>query len=327
MNDQRSYHPLSLKILKDAPSVSIDEGIVRARRLISGKAGIISRVEFEELEADDPDVFFARATPANVSALCGQEALNHGDAVSTDSRRAILKAVGESIERYCSAQYDKETFLLASYNDLGREAVSPELFALFTKDQYEKEKFLYKPLSSNKKLHWVEGYSINKERPVYVPASFVYVPYDFKGLNETPTHDPISTGLACHTNFTSAIYKSILEAIERDCFMINWMNRIQSPSIDPWQINDPLVESLLNAMKHLPVKLYAHYLTLDIKVHVVQVILKTENNQHPYTVLGIGTDPPNARIYKCDNAHPPCAGPCNVERSGARVGIPHKFKK
>lgn len=290
MSDPRSCHPLSLEILQDGPSVSLDEGIDRARRLISGKTGVISKVEFEELAPDDPDVFFARATPANVSALCGQEALNHGDAVSVEPRRAILKAVGESTERYCSAQYDKDSFLFASYNELGREAVSPESFALFSKEQYAKKKFLYKPLSSNKKLHWVEGYSIIKDRTVDVPASLVYVPYDYNELDETPTHDPISTGLACHTNFTTAIYKSILEAIERDCFMINWMNRIESPSIDLWQINDPLVESLLNAIKHIPVKLYAHYLTLDIDVHVVQVMLKTENNQPPYTVMGIGTD-------------------------------------
>ncbi|MGV7222248.1 MAG: YcaO-like family protein [Nitrospinales bacterium] len=290
MSDPTKNHPLSLKILKEGPYVSLDEGITRARRLISGKTGIISRVEFEELAPDDPDVFFARTTPANVSALCGQEALNHGDAVSVDSRRAILKAVGENIERYCSAQYDKDTFLFSSYNDLGKEAVSPESFALFTQEQYTKDKFPYKPLSSNKKLHWVEGYSIIKDRPIYVPASFVYVPYDFNGLNETPTHDPISTGLACHTNFTPAIYKCILEAIERDCFMINWMNRIKSPCIDPWEIDDPLVERLLNAMKHLPIKLYANYLTLDIEVHVIQIIIKTENNQVPYTVLGIGTD-------------------------------------
>jgi ribosomal protein S12 methylthiotransferase accessory factor len=290
MSDLKNVHPLSLKKLKDGPFVSLDEGIVRARRLVSGKTGIISKVEFDELSPDDPDVFFARTTPANVETLCGQEALNHGDAVSVDSRRAVLKSVGESVERYCSAQYEKELFLYSSYNDLKSEAITPESFALFSKEQYSKSTFRYKPLTASKKLHWVQGYSIVNERPVYVPASFVYVPYDFIALNETPTHDPISTGLACHTSFTNAIYKSILEAIERDCYMINWQNRINASHFDPREIDDSLVQSLLSAMDRLPVKLYAHYLTLDIDVHVIQVMLKTQDNHLPYTVMGIGTD-------------------------------------
>jgi len=289
MSDSNNHH-LSLNKLKDGPSVSLDEGMIRARRLISGKTGIISRVDFEELSPDDPDVFFARATPANVTALCGQEALNHGDAVSVDSRRATLKAVGESVERYCSAQYTKDSFIYSSFDDLQNEAVSPETFAIFSQDQYAKSIFPYKPLNSNKKLHWVQGFSVLKDRPVFVPASFVYVPYDFNELNETPTHDPISTGLACHTNFTMAIYKGILEAIERDCYMINWLNKIQSPSIDPWEINDPLVQNLLSAIKDIPVKLEVHYLTLDIEVHVVQAMLRTKINQPPHTIMGIGTD-------------------------------------
>ena len=97
------------KKLADSPQTSLSESLQRAQRLVSDRVGIINKVEFEELVSGEPNVYFARSQPANLQPLCGREALNFGDAASVDPDRAIIKAIGESIERYCSAQSLEDT--------------------------------------------------------------------------------------------------------------------------------------------------------------------------------------------------------------------------
>jgi len=96
---------LSLNNLKNGPPKTLTDALHAAKRLISRRTGIISTVEFDDLAAGEPSVYFARSTPANSFALNGMKTLNYGDAASIDPKRAIMKAVGESIERYCPRQF------------------------------------------------------------------------------------------------------------------------------------------------------------------------------------------------------------------------------
>lgn len=284
------FNSLSLNCLQEPPQVPLEEALQRARKVISNRAGVISSVQFEELMPGEPRVFFARSNPANVSTLLGQLAVNYGDAVSVDPNRATIKAVGESIERYCSALYDEKHFLFSTYHELGEHAVDPNLFALFSEKQYSVPDFPYARITKNTPLNWVKGFSLTKDKFICVPAGFVYVPYEFDEPLEKTFHDPISTGLACGSSLASAIYKSILEVIERDAFMIFWENGLILPQIDPWSSNDPLVHRLLEAIEGVPVQVHALLITLDIDVPVILVILSSQSGLPPHTVLGISAD-------------------------------------
>ena len=281
--------PISLVTLKNGPEAPLSECLIRAERLVSDRVGIISKVDFEELVPGEPEVYFAHSEPANVSVLCGQKALNHGDAASIDSDRAIMKAVGESIERYCSGQYDKNDLVLAAFDEFDGDAVDPQTFALYSGEQYSQENFPFSPLTHQTPLQWVKGNSLKEDKPLWVPAAFVYVPYLFDNPKEQPFFNSISTGLACGPDLVSALYKSILEAIERDTFMIVWKNQLVLPRLDPWSSNDPFVQQLLEALQYVSLDCEAVYLTSDISVPVIIVILKREDGT-PYTTMGIGAD-------------------------------------
>jgi ribosomal protein S12 methylthiotransferase accessory factor len=95
--------------------------------------------------------------------------------------------------------------------------------------------------------------------------------------------------LACAPNLAGAIYKGILETVERDAFMITWLNRIEPPSLDIWSIDDPFVQHLLNAIKDLPVRVHAKVLTLDIQIPIILIIVSSESGS-PYTIVGLGID-------------------------------------
>jgi ribosomal protein S12 methylthiotransferase accessory factor len=281
---------LSLENLQDGPPKTLTDALQASKRLISERTGIISKVEFDNLAADEPSVYFARTTPANNIALNGMEALNYGDATSTDPKRAIMKAVGESIERYCPAHFRYEDFLLSAYKDLKCEAVNPEDFALFSEKQYAEPDFPFTRLTESTPLRWDSAYSLTHDQPILVPASFVYIPYFFSQSDEPPIHSPVSTGLACGPNLASAIYKGLLEVIERDAFMIMWQNQLSCPKIDLSTVQDSFIQSFLNEISILPVECQAYLVPSDIGVPMVMILLLNNSGAPPYTVIGMSAD-------------------------------------
>ncbi|GJL77835.1 MAG: hypothetical protein NPINA01_08240 [Nitrospinaceae bacterium] len=301
MKDNR---PISLRTLKEGPEISLSESIERAGRLVSDRVGVISKVDLEELFPGEPDVYSAHSEPANVSVLCGQEALNHGDAASITPDRAIIKAVGESVERYCSGQYDLDDLVLTTFEEIEWEAVDPQTFALYSEKQYAQENFPFQPLTPKTPLRWTEGHSLRDDIPRWVPAGFVYVPYLFSDPEETPFFNPISTGLACGPDTAWALYKSILEVIERDTFMLVWKNRLSARRMDPWSSSDPFVHQLLNVLEYVPLDCQVFHLTSNINVPVMIVVLKS-STAVPYTTLGIGADldPDRALIQALEEAY------------------------
>ncbi|MDH5762611.1 MAG: YcaO-like family protein [Nitrospinota bacterium] len=283
-------HPLSLSNLRNNTARDLSDALQTAKRLISSRTGIISSVEYDHMASDEPSVYFARSTPANSLAFNGMETMNYGDATSTDPRRAIMKAVGESIERYCPAHFNYEDFTLAAYNDLAGEAVHPGDFALFSEKQYAEPDFPFVPLTANTPLRWASAFSISHDREVLIPASFIYIPYYFKSANEPPSHNPISTGLACGPHLAPAICKGILEVVERDAFMIMWKNQLPCPRLNLSDVSDPFVQSLLNEIQALPVACQAFLLPSDMDIPVILVLLKNLSGRPPHTVLGMSAD-------------------------------------
>ena len=170
------------------------------------------------------------------------------------------------------------------------EAVNPEDFALFSEKQYAEPDFPFTPLTTTTPLRWDSAYSLTHDQPVLVPASFVYIPYFFNQSDEPTIHSPVSTGLACGPNFASAIYKGILEVIERDAFMIMWQNQLPCPRIDLSTVQDSFIQSFLNELSVLPADCHAYLVPSDIGVPMVMILLLNNSGAPPYTVIGMSAD-------------------------------------
>jgi len=80
-------------------------------------------------------------------------------------------------------------------------------------------------------MRWVLGQSLTRKRQVYVPAQYVFLPFDpLPGEPVLLYHT--STGSACGSSFASAAISGLCEVIERDAFMIHWQCRIPAPKVD-----------------------------------------------------------------------------------------------
>jgi len=277
---------LSLDRLDGSPTPPVSEALRRARRLVSDRVGIVSEVVFLETTPEEPAVYWAQSLPAELGPLCGRATLNHGNATSVDRDRATMKAIGESIERYCAAFCDDDRLVFGSWEQLPGPALCPDDFALFAPRQYKASKFPFAPFGRRTHVRWVDGHSLLNHRTTWVPAGFVYIPYD-RVPGEPVLDDLISTGLACGTSYASALLKALSEAVERDAYMIVWRNRVSCPHLDLDSTTDPLIRALVQRLQRPGTTTRAVLLTLDIPITVV-LILMTRSNGPPWTIIASG---------------------------------------
>lgn len=271
-----------------------EASVSRFAALVDPKVGVIRSVEIVNLSDLDPRVYLAYADGCDTFALTAIAASNKGAACSVDLNRAIVRACGESLERYCSAFFDLDSMLYASEQEIerdGRRFVDAASFYPFAAWQYDLPGFPFEPTSPDQAVHWVEATAVTSSSPVYVPASCVFVPYLFESEREPFTHMPISTGLAAGLSVESCVEKGICEIIERDALMLVWAARIPAPRINAascWGLTDE-VDRLLQSTAALDASWFLNYLTLDIDVPVISAAL-IDPGVPPLTSFGIAAN-------------------------------------
>jgi thiazole/oxazole-forming peptide maturase SagD family component len=131
-------------------------------------------------------------------------------AVDDDAAKARQRAVSESIERYCAAAVPPD-LPLARPLDLEGPYLAASRFGSISPNRNEEDCF----------VRWVRAHSLTGNRPIWVPASAVYVPYSSFD-DELIIHPQCSVGLAAHTDLSAAVRGGFLEVMERDTTLRAW---------------------------------------------------------------------------------------------------------
>lgn len=155
-----------------------------------------------------------------------------GFGCSDKESEAFTAAVAEAIEHYCILYERDELFIHDSYRNLKHIAIDPFSFVTFSKEQFKDRsynKFRFKDKTS---FNWLEGYSLTRKGKVLVPASLVYANYNYKKRKEPIIQLKNSTGAACGPSVEFAIYRGICEIVERDAYMISFINNLPKKIID-----------------------------------------------------------------------------------------------
>jgi ribosomal protein S12 methylthiotransferase accessory factor len=290
-----SLDPLSLAALGEPAVLDAAEVKARAARIVSDRTGLVGFAEIVETGPCDPGVFWVRVAQADTTPIFGVRAYNDGNASAMDVDTALLKSIGESIERYCAASASVWDLPLARFRDLDGPAVAPSAWALFSDAQYAAEDFPVPRYTEDTPIRWARGYSLTHDRAVHVPASFVYIPYLPAEGEARIVPWQVSTGLACHTSLTRAALKALLEVVERDAFMLFWHRRLRCPEIDVSGVTDKRLLSLLEQTNVPGYQRHILLLTVDVPLPIVLVAM-TSTEQKPYVVMGCAADclPENA---------------------------------
>jgi ribosomal protein S12 methylthiotransferase accessory factor len=207
-----------------------------AARAIAPRTGIIKRIMSRMIEPDDPRLFHAVTSCTNASRLHGQVEVagftgNGGAGLTAAAARAA--AIGETIERYCSAAYDERANFRLSYEaivDGGLAATPPATFALHSEAQYRRPGFMLQPFTPERTISWVPGLSLVHDRQVLAPACLVHMPFRYRDPGDLIAFG-VSSGLSCREHLVEACLGGLYEVVERDAIMCMWMNRLPMPRL------------------------------------------------------------------------------------------------
>ncbi|SEC06129.1 TOMM precursor leader peptide-binding protein [Paenibacillus sp. GP183] len=157
-----------------------------------------------------------------------------------------LTAIMEGLERYSGmAPRGKRTVILDSYRNLADQALDPVSVGLYSKEQYERLGFPFKPFDPDQQIDWVWGYSLLQDSPILVPQILAYYSSSCgQGfIYET------SNGCALGGSLEEAIFYGIMEVVERDAFLLTWYAQLPLPRLDPFSAGDLELELMVNRLK------------------------------------------------------------------------------
>lgn len=177
------------------------------------------------------------------SAFC------HGDAPDPKIiDEAVSKAIGEFLERYSLLLYKEKDLLRASSQDLektGQAYLDPDRLAGFSDEQ--KARNVNFQFDKKSDFLWIEGNSLFCKEKVLLPAQLVFWNYNLNHQNwkEPFLREPNTNGAGGHFTFTQAMLSGLYEIIQRDGFLIYWLNKKGPPQIDLETIDwEPLKDLL-----------------------------------------------------------------------------------
>lgn len=267
--------------------------------LLDPKVGIITGVSEHPLEVDSPRFFRFNGSAANTEAFGEYRNFAIGGGAATTRELALAKTVGECVERYCAAIYDKNQFPLCSYNDAPFTCVHPKKFSLYSQEQYNHPEFDFDEFTEDAPVRWVQAKNQATGEHQAVPASMVFVPYFFyENGDETPIVQPISSGLSCHCSYEEAVVGGICEVIERDNFMITWQAKLSRRKIRKHSLSEKN-KDLIQRFEEVGYEIHLMDISNETKITgILAVATGTKTNFVPLVVAASVALSPEEAVRK-----------------------------
>ncbi|MCX6790134.1 MAG: YcaO-like family protein [Candidatus Kaiserbacteria bacterium] len=189
-----------------------------------------------------------------------------GSALDNDSL-ALTKTLAEAIERNIWFTHsDFSPSRRATLSEIEREDfLHPESFVSYNDlERKNNPRLALKPSDS---FHWVKGYSWTKEKSSWVPAQII----------------------SGHSALRAFSHSGALEVIERDAYMITWLNQLSPPRIDLTELSlqSESLTLLLERCRQYRFVPHAIHLPTDAPAHVVCIMLEDSTGTLPHFAVGL----------------------------------------
>lgn len=264
---------------------TIDTNHLQAVRMVSPETGILSHIMRMSRLNEDPRLVSYGIWPGNTVPLGGEKFGGRSSGCGWEDEDALLGTVGETLERYSSAFYKLDEALNCSFNELPGDAnIPPSEYGLFHEKQHADSRFRIKPFTPDLDRYWFKAKDLTTGLDSYVPGEFIYLPF-------TPYDEWItlttSTGLAAHTSMSKCLLTALYESIERDSFVITWLQGLVPPKIEI----DADIRGYLD--EHVPGDYEWHFIdiTYDVGTPTIFGICIGEAEFGPFVAVGCATRP------------------------------------
>ena len=239
---------------------SVEESLARAERALDEQLGIVQEVG----EAESFPVPYYLARTCDTGGFSDASAARDAAGVDADWNSAFMRALGESMERYCAGIYRSERFETGTPTEM-ENALAPGEFVCETEPDGET-------------IEWVSGERVETGEQVAVPAEFVHYPPPERRYRE-----PTTSGLGLGNSAVEALLSGLYEVIERDAAMLSWYSTFQPLEVS---VEDPVFETLRNRAASEGLEVTTLLLTIDVDVPVVAAAVQREE----WPRLAFGTD-------------------------------------
>jgi ribosomal protein S12 methylthiotransferase accessory factor len=194
---------------------------------VLSKTNIISSVRKEPFLNDEPKIYDFCTVYRSYGCDLKEEFSTAG---GTDIKKewAIFKSLGEAIERHCLSVQKREIF--GSYKEFKEQAVDIFHFSTLNSQQKNNSNLKQFVYTENDGFYWYHGYHLFDLQKKMIPSQLIFVPYKYN--KEKIIRESISTGAALSTSLGGAIYRGVCEVVERDAFMIAYLNKTKRCLID-----------------------------------------------------------------------------------------------
>jgi ribosomal protein S12 methylthiotransferase accessory factor len=247
------------------------------------KKGILGEY-FPRFNFPDEPQFFQYVCERSPYGIKVKKSFGYG--CSDQESEAFTAAIAEAIEHYCILFERDELFIRDSYDNLGDIAINPIRFAPFSKEQYEKSSFKQFKISKKTNMNWLKGYSLTKKKEILVPASLVYANYNSTLRQEPTIQLGISTGAACGSTLEFAQYRGICEIIERDAYMISFLNKIPKKVINI--NNNQHLSNFKKRIERYNLEVYVLDTQLDLPITTTACLILDKTGSGPAVSAGLG---------------------------------------
>lgn len=258
--------------------------------------GILSHVHRLTGFYDEPSLFRYK------SVIAGEDDDSfHGVGHSLFSEeKALLTSLGEVVERYCFRNFSPAPSQIknSSYKEIKDDALDPFSFS-GTSEEFRRKSVSSRlqPFTDEDVFRWVKGYSLTQNKKIWIPWQPISTHPSINKMllekKEPIIRLPISTGSAAGEKKEDAIYRGICEIIERDSFMITYLNTLSPYKIKSSDFKNKEIISIRKQLDKYGLDFHIMYLPTDTPCHVVMAVLVPRNkdiNDRPHFSIGMKSD-------------------------------------
>jgi ribosomal protein S12 methylthiotransferase accessory factor len=189
----------------------------------------------------------------------------HADSYGASARIGLL----EGLERYAGIRARAGLRqVVASLADLGDAALDPRACGMYSPAFYQRHPEI-DAFSPGQPIRWVPGQSLRDQRPVLVPEVLAHY--------QTPDQrrrfvQSTSSGCATGSSPVEATYHGLMEAVERDAFLIGWYAGLALPAIEVRSSARATTRRMVDRLAMYGYDVHALDTRIDFRIPVVTAV-------------------------------------------------------
>lgn len=269
---------------KQKADTTIIESIEKMSQFVLTEKKLFNQIRRNTRYYDELQLF-TYATRYRVSTERTPE-YQYGSGTAFNQIHALKKMLGETIERYSMDSFVPNIIKTCASKALTQPFLDSLQVSPFSQIQLQKSSFRKFRITDKSIFRWTNGTSLQTGESILFPAQLVDFYYDF--LPDEPIiMTTTSSGYAAGLTQSDAIYRAILELIERDAFMIHYLHKLPAKQVDIDSIDNKQLHEIQQLYKRYRFELYVFEITSDLDIPVFMAITIDRTGIGPAVEIGL----------------------------------------